>query len=332
MSDSCIFVLYEKLPLGRLLSERKNMFTSMPRIPEEYVLQTPCLINPSIFTDPALDVDIDDESWTTLSRAEQDERLEAKEAAENRARAACKLCPRQVFESCEKTDQESEIKAFGVLAGKTYEERMNPGLVLTEDHLIRDGRGQVSDDTIVYWRANGLSNHIIAKRLGVTSRTVERRFAAIAANPTMITKYSGVSKSSPKNTDKTEVSKVKVARRAAANPLQPGRVTRESAALYDLLLGGEFRDRSEVIDALIDNVERDDAYSRAPKDREYADEEARIRIGARKFLMNRIDIAVRAGRILEAKNASGKKIIALEPSTIQVWSNWRASENEYQRK
>lgn len=308
------------------------MFTSMPRIPEEYVLQTPCLTNSSIFTDPALDVDIDDESWTALSRAEQDERLEAKEAAENRAKSACRLCPRQVFEACEKNDQESEIKAFGVLAGKTYEERMNPGLVLADEHLARDARGQASDDTIVYWRSNGASNHIIAKRLGVTSRTVERRFAAIAAKPSLITKYSGVSKSSAKSTVKTDVSKVKVARRAAANPLQPGRVTRESAALYDLLLDGEFRDRSEVIDALIDNVERDDAFSRAPKDREYADEEVRIRIGARKFLMNRIDIAVRAGRILEAKNASGKKIIALEPSTIRVWNAWRASENEYQRR
>ena len=293
------------------------------RIPEEYVSETPCQTNPNLFTDPALDVDQDDEGWNSLSKSQQEDLLESKEAAENRAKASCKRCPLAVFTLCEKSDQEAEIKAFGVIAGKTFEERTNPSSVLSDDKIVRNANGQIADETILAWTAKGLSNNMIAKRMGVTPRTVERRKAAIIASQGSSNRYSGPARSAS-NPTASHLSNTKTAKRAAGRPLQPARVTQESAALYDALVDGSFKDRSNIIDTLIDYVDRQTAFDRAPKDREYANDEARIRIGARKFLMNRIDIAVRSGRILEAKSSTGQKMIALEPGTIQVWSAWRS--------
>lgn len=294
------------------------------RIPEEYVSETPCQVNPNLFTDPALDVDQDDENWAALTKGHQEDLLESQEAAENRAKAACKRCPLAVFALCESSDAQAEIKAFGVIAGKTFEERTNPSSVLSDDKIIRNANGQVADETILAWTAKGLSNNMIAKRMGVTPRTVERRKATIVAAKSSENRYSGPARSTGAS-NISHLTNTKAAKRAAGRPLQPARVTAESAALYDALVDGSFKDRSDTIDTLIDYVDRQTAFDRAPKDREYANDEARIRIGARKFLMNRIDIAVRSGRILEAKNATGQKMIALEPGTIQVWSTWRST-------
>ena len=306
------------------MSSTKEMFL----VPEEYIDSTPCITNSQIFTDPALDVDTNDEDWLDLGNVEQNILLQKKEEAEARAKIACSACP--VLSMCREADEKATVKAFGVVAGRTYEERTGT-VPVVEEVIPRGPMGQVRDDLIEEWTRVGLSNAIIAQKLGCHPRTVERRKVGLASGS--VVRYNGAASGSQNTaesratllTNISEVGKPKVAKRVADNPLQPSRVTPETAFIYNLLIDGEFHDRSAILDLTLPHVDSEVAFNRAPKDRTYASHEARIKIGARKFLMNRIDIAVRSGRINEVTAKDGTKLIAMEPNTIKVWKAWTAS-------
>lgn len=289
-------------------------------VPEEYVSVTPCLINSALFTDPALDVDPDDEEWLGLNENEQQARLVAKNAAEKRAKAACAVCP--VFVLCDTADRKQTVKAFGIVAGRNYEERTNPDFIALD--ITRGATGRDRDDIIKRLSQTGMPNRDIAARLGCHPRTIERHRAGLAAGS--VIRYGTVPVDSTKISpvDKAQLGTVKVPKRVAGNPLQPARVTAETAAIYDALLNGAFRDRSEILDLALPHVDRQIAYDRAPRDRVYPDEQTRVNIGARKFLMNRVDIAVRSGRIDEVTTENGRKLIALEANTRDVWTAFRS--------
>lgn len=302
-------------------------------VPEEYIQSTPCLINPAIFTDKAFNVDEHDESWTEFTQDEQNKLRKEKIAAELRAKAACKICP--VLKLCDEADKKMTIKAFGIVAGKTYEERTNTEVVV-EESIPRGPMGQVRDDLIEHWTELGLSNTVIAQRLNCHPRTVERRKAGLASGS--IVRYNGESNSNTvasRNelfSNLSTVGRPKVPKRVADNPLQPSRVTSETAFIYNTLIDGAFHDRSAVLDSALSYVDRQTAYNRAPKDRSYASEEARIKIGARKFLMNRVDIAVRSGRINEVTTKNGVKLISLEANTLKVWKNWISKDSSLNKE
>jgi hypothetical protein len=289
-------------------------------VPEEYVSTTPCIINNALFTDPALDVDQDDEAWLGLTEDEQTEKLIAKTAAEQRAKDACDECP--VFSLCDATDRKQTVKAFGIVAGRSLEERTNPDFIALE--ITRGATGQNRNEIIKRLSQTGMPNRDIAAKLGCHPRTVERHRAGLAAGS--VIRYGSVSADSPTASDvsRAQLGTVKVPKRVAGNPLQPARVTSETAAIYDALLNGAFRDRSEILDLALPHVDRQVAFDRAPKDRVYPDEQTRVNIGARKFLMNRVDIAVRSGRIDEVTTENGRKLIALEANTLEVWKAFRS--------
>lgn len=297
-------------------------------VPEEYVQSTPCLINPAIFTDKAFDVDIHDESWSDFTLIEQSRLLKEKSAAEVRAKVACQSCP--VLQLCDEADRKMTVKAFGIIACRTYEERTNSE-VPVEESIPRGPMGQVRDDLIERWTELGLSNAVIAQRLKCHPRTVERRKAGLASGSIVRYNGSAVSNSDISQTDLlanlSTLGSPKTPKRIADNPLQPSRVTPETAFIYNTLIDGAFHDRSAVLDSALSYVDRRVAYNRAPKDRSYPSDEARVKIGARKFLMNRVDIAVRSGRISEVTTKSGVKLISLEANTLKVWKNWLAKDS-----
>ena len=297
-------------------------------IPKDYVDSTPCITNSQLFTDSALDVDTDDESWIELTDGEKNILLQRKVEAETRAKSACQACP--ILSMCREADERLSEKAFGVVAGRNYEERTGT-VPIVEEVIPRGPMGQVRDDLIESWSKLGLSNTVIAQKLGCHPRTIERRKVGLASGS--VVRYNGAASSNQNIaesrsvvlTNISEVGKPKAAKRVADNPLQPARVTPETAFIYNLLVDGEFHNRSAVLDLTLPHVDSEVAFNRAPKDRTYASHEARIKIGARKFLMNRIDIAVRSGRINEVTIKNGTKLIAMEPNTIKVWQAWVAT-------
>lgn len=299
-------------------------------IPENLVKQVPCQTQSNLYTDHALDIDIDDDEWVRLSRDEQYSRLAAKQAAEARAVAACGTCP--LLDQCRTWALEMGENVFGVAGGLTHEERSgNPTQEIVFDPTARGPLGQVRDDLIERWAAAGMSNKVIAERLGCNIRTVERRKAGLA-NGTIRRFDANTNVSRPAETadltamaSSTTNAAVPVENRetAASNDLLPARISEETAAIYDALMDGGMRDRSDIVATAIPYVDRDVALSTAPSDRSYDNDEAKVAVGARKFLMNRVDIAVRRGRIQTLKTESGKILICLEPNTAAAWRQYR---------
>lgn len=299
-------------------------------IPDDLVNQVPCQTQTDLYTDHALDIDIDDDEWVRLSRDEQYARLTAKQAAEARAVAACGTCP--LLDQCRTWALEMGENVFGVAGGLTHEERSgNPAQEIIFDPTARGPLGQVRDDLIERWVAAGLSNKAIAERLGCNVRTVERRKAGLA-NGNIRRFDAGTSASRAAETadltamaSSTTNGAVAVDNRetVAASDLLPARISEETAAIYDALIDGGLRDRSDIVTAAVPYVDRKVALATAPSDRAYEDEAARVTVGARKFLMNRVDIAVRRGRIQSLKTESGKVLICLEPNTAAAWRQYR---------
>lgn len=301
-------------------------------IPEDLLNQVPCQTQANLYTDQSLDIDIDDDEWVRLTRDEQYARLSAKQAAEARAVAACGTCP--LLDQCRTWAMSMGENVFGVAGGLTYEERSGtPAQEIVFDPTARGPLGQVRDDLIERWTAAGLSNKVIAERLGCNVRTVERRKAGLASGTIRRFDVNGNRSSQPaEEADLTAMassttSALAVAldnrETAASNDLMPARISEETAAIYDALMDGGLRDRSDIVSAAIPYVDQKTALSTAPSDRTYEDDAARFAVGARKFLMNRVDIAARRGRIQVLKTESGKVLICLEPTTASAWREYR---------
>lgn len=309
-----------------LFEDDATLFT----IPEHLLSSTPCQVTPDLYTTPALDIDIDDDEWVRLSRDEQYGQLAAKQAAEAAAVAACGTCP--LLDACRTWATEMGDRVFGVAGGLTHEERSgSSSRVVIADPTVRGPLGQVRDDLIERWTAAGLSNKQIAERLGCNVRTVERRKAGMAAGTAR--RFGVAADLAPAAppvladlaTQTQGLAPVVEAKDAAAGTLIPQRVSAETAVIFDALLDGALRDRSEIVDLAVDSVDEAVALATAPNDRVYPDRATQVRIGARKFLMNRVDIAIRRGRIQLVKTDAGKSLICLEPGTAATWREYRSA-------
>ncbi len=293
-------------------------------IPEDMLGKTPCQVSPIIYEDPALDISLDDSEWLALESSEQKARLEAKQDAEAIALAACNTCP--LLEQCKEWAMSMKENVFGVVGGTTIEQRSN-NVVIREivNAQERGPRGKVRDDLIVQWAAAGTSNKVIASRLGCNVRTVERRrakLAEIASSPATEEAYvpvlNNIDLSSGISLDDREET-------IAVKELAPNRVTAETALIFDALADGALRDREQIINSLVPNVPEEIALATAPMGRSYDTYELQIKVGARKFLMNRIDIAVRRGRLISMTTETGKTLLCMEESTAKTWREYRNS-------
>lgn len=266
-------------------------------IPTGIQERVPCVTVPRLFTDPAIDIDVDDEEWVRLTCKQQAARLAEKHAAEAAAKAACQVCP--VLHHCREWAASLGESVFGVVGGQTQEERTGVQIQVLDYTALpsRDQRFTLA----TRWTRSGLSISEIASRLNCDTRTVERYRARARDHSTSAV-----------------LGQVKAPVRAAQGTLDTSRVTPETAALYTALVHGAQRDRSAVVDGILDVVPVDVALARAPRDREYPNENMQRLVGARKFLLNRVDIAVRSGRIIQTRT-NGRVLISLEEQTAQVW-------------
>lgn len=243
-------------------------------IPEDKANAVPCLIVPEIFTNPDLDVDFDDSEFLQLSYEEQQERIRAKEIAEQRAVAACSAnCP--MLAQCR--EWALNVSVFGVAGGLTQEQRERATGKSSYSVLpvtARGSRGKIRDDLVEHWTSQGLTAKQIAKYIQSTERTVNRARARSRS--------------------------ASAGRKDNRNVINIDRVSEETLAMYKFLADGAVRSRDDIIAAAEHHV-NDETALRAGKNlsgsREY-----KIKAGRRKFLMNRLDIAVRRGRIHMEKN------------------------------
>jgi hypothetical protein len=307
--------------------ETSNLFS----IPEDMMREVPCQVLPDLYVDPALDIDIDDEAWISLPREAQFERLASKQAAEQRAVAACGACP--LIEQCAKWAMEMGQDVFGVVGGLTQDQRPNHETVnYITDPTERGPLGQVRDDLIQRWTEAGLSTKEIANRLGCNVRTVERRRKGLQTGKTVVfdpnTKPAKAQRAAnPATTVDVNPESIVATNpdTAAKIPLIVQRVTPETAAIFDALVDGGFRDRNDIVEAALTMVPRDLALKAAPTGRTYADEDAQVAVGARKLLMNRIDISIRRGRMHSVVTKTRKTLICLEEETANAWREYRSS-------
>lgn len=293
-------------------------------IPDKYQGHLPCQTNAQLFQSPALDIDVEDDAWVMASKDEQQAMLDLKNETEAVAVAACQGCP--LLAQCSEWAMAMGQNVFGVAGGLTQSQRPDfQAINYSVDYTERGPLGQVRDDLIIKWAGQGLSNKQIAERLRCNVRTVERRRAGIAAGTVVAF--------TPDEEETTETRSrfAGTARRrdlslaaAAKVPLLVDRVTEETAALYDALADGAFHSRDDVIASALHLVERSQALRTAPDSRTYADEAARVSVGARKFLLNRIDIAIRRGRMISTANADGQVSIRLEEETAGLWRSHRS--------
>jgi hypothetical protein len=294
-------------------------------IPEDMIGKTPCQSNPILYEDPALDIDLDDSEWLSLTSEEQQERLSAKKTAENSAVAACNTCP--LLEACKEWAMKVGGEVFGVVGGTTTEDRLGIATRrIVIDTKQRGPQGQVRDDLIAKWSSEGLSNKHIADRLGCNIRTVERRKIKLIDGTGQhfdgrIATHTLASLLPVEAGSDILASRIHV----AASDLDVNRVSTETALIYDLLMDGGLRDRNAVIDAVVPIIDIETALTSAPEGRIYKNDSAKANVGARKFIMNRIDIAVRRGRVVIMKTESGKTLISMEASAAQIWQGHRES-------
>jgi hypothetical protein len=296
---------------------------SLFRIPDDVAARVPCQgAQKALYMAPALDVDMDDDEWVSLDREEQFARLEAKQAAEQAAVAACHTCP--LLQTCTTWAMDQGQEVFGVVAGLTQEQRPNHNGISHANYAQRGPLGQVRDDLIDQWSQAGIPNKTIAARLGCNIRTVERRKLG-RSQGTIVPFEVAANANTDQLPDPAEVATVAKPASAAKGPLLVSRVTPETGALYDALIDGRFHDRNEVLDQVAPLIDTATALAAAPKGRQYPNQEAQVATGTRKFLLNRLDLAVRRGRIHTMTSPHGRVLICLDPEAAQ---SWRAAKTE----
>jgi hypothetical protein len=297
-------------------------------IPDEHLGRVPCQVTPLLFTDRMLDVDLDDPEFLDLTHAQQRARLQMKQAAEARAVTACTTCP--IMNDC----REWAIRAhvFGVAGAMTQAERSRAcGNVVPEYAALteRGPRGKVREDVIMRWADQGMPAKQIARYLQASTRTVERYLANPRTTP-------------PVDSDSTPIALIELPAEAtfadvedehglvltasnmaaaARTPINFERVSPETLAMYQALSDGAVRSREEIINVAAQFV--DDAAALNAGKNLTGTRDRKIEAGRRKFLLNRIDIAVRRGRMHTAK-ANGTVIVWLDNATRDEYVTWAA--------
>lgn len=297
-------------------------------IPEELNQNVPCQKTPELYDDPALDIDLDETEWIALSGDEQRARIQMKSDAERRAIAACNTCP--LLAQCKQWALTSGVEVYGVVGGTTPEERKQTGnrRIIDDPGVARRSKAE-RDDIIAELMSASVPNKTIAERLGCSVRTVERRKAAIRARASVSGSNSTAAGVRSVADIITQTGSVEVVERTnqdeALNDLIPSRITDETASIFDALMDGSVKERNALIEELLPLVSAEQAEKFIPKGREYENEEARYHAGARKFLMNRLDIAMRRGRIRFMKTSNSEILVGLDEQTARVWSSYRES-------
>lgn len=296
-------------------------------IPDEFVNRVPCQRNSHLYEDPALDIDLDEIDWLTLPGEQQKAKLIAKQEAERRAIDACNTCP--LLESCREWALTSGVEVFGVVGGTKPDERNKTPRrrIIGDPNTARISKSE-RDEIIAEMMNASMPNKSIAERLGCSVRTVERRKAFLRASGRVFGSSDQISETDTLSTAELiqshgDVAAVERNSESAVNDLIPSRVTDETAAIFDALADGSVKSRSALVESLVELVSPEQALSTAPKDREYESDEAKIHSGARKFLMNRLDIAMRRGRINFMKTSSNEILVNLDPKTRTIWNNYR---------
>lgn len=281
---------------------------AMFQIPAEMTTRVPCVTQPQVFLHRDMDIDTSEPAWVNATPDVRHARRQAQAIAHSRAAAACFSCP--LLEQCRDWALAQRGRIYGVVGGLTPAQRSayeTPSPVVAE----RGPRGQVRDDVVADLTRTGATAAQIAQTLGCHPRTVERRRAGLRDGGRL---YDPVNAPRPLSGAGSRSERP----RPAAGALVISRVTAETAAIFDQLLDRSAT-RDEVVEALLGIVAADTAARFTPAGRRYSSEAARLRSGARRFLVNRIDIAVRRGRITADRTPDGVVVLALDPATAAAW-------------
>lgn len=216
-----------------------NLLTDTFKVPADFDGVLPCVREAALFASPALDADPYDEDFRTLTSAEQQSALAAKQVTERACVAACNTCP--LVSQCR--DWAMSVNVHGVAGGTTQAERR---------------------------AANGWTGPEL-----------------VPGEP------------SPREARGTETA------HAARSNINLARVSDETLAMLRFLASdaGIIRPRDEVVAAGAPYVDDDtaDRWGRHSA----GDDNQKRESGRRKFLLNRLDIAIRRGRIKSTKTNAG---------------------------
>lgn len=311
-----------------MLSHNTSNGSGLFTIPDEFTQQVPCRISPQLFDDVALEIDIEESEWVNLSSQEQASYINAKHDAEQRAIDACNRCP--LLDACKEWALSTDIEVFGVVGGTTPEQRSpnSKTTVMVTEVPNRKQTKSERDALIVEMLQAGVSNKDIAQRANCSVRTVERRKAELKRD--IVNPEPDESLNITSNADAIltsgKVTRINRARTVdeAVNTLIPGRVSDETAAIFDELVDGSVRSREKLLELAPSLITSEQALSVLPQDRDYGSEEEAFKAGARKFLMNRIDIAARRGRLILMKTDTNDVLVGMDSDTARVWAQYRA--------
>jgi transposase len=288
------------------------MLTNTLQVPTELVGKVPCQDPQTrgLFLTRDLDIDTDDTDYLVLSAAEQQQRHEAKAAAEIAAVEACQMCP--IMAACREWALQAHV--HGVAGGltETQRYRVRAGIATGGiDDISRGARNAVPDVLVRAWTEEGTSTEEIAGRLNCSIRTVERARRRTAPNRTARRSASAT----PLHTRAAKPA-------AAKNALDFSSLTPESLAMYEFLAEQDQPvSRRDVVRHVAGYVAADTALKWG--ENLPCAEENKQEQGAMKFVRNRIDIAYRHGRVL--RMGKGKETTLSLPASVRgAFAEWRA--------
>lgn len=262
-------------------------------VPREHADSLPCVLRADLFTDPLLDVGLDDETFVALPSAEQHAQVAKKQALERECVLACQACP--IVQQCREWALRTHV--HGVAGAMTERERAVANGLPTPDRILEvtsaDEQVALRDEQIYRMTVAGYPTAVIAQSLGVNERTVQRRRKEIrehgfrarrtAASDAPQAKAAGEASRREVEPHEMTVTTIGGRRPARSSSVNTGRVSDLTTAIYRHLAGGLAVNRDDVIEAVEHLVNPEQA--------------ARRNGGARQVVLNRIRIAVREGRI-----------------------------------
>jgi AraC-like DNA-binding protein len=253
----------------------------------------PCITNPQVFFHNDLEVDTQSPEWRTSTLNQKAARITAQEAAEREAVNLCIVCP--LFTECNQWAQGTHSSIFGVVGGLVPEERRTPNTAIYVLDNERDHRGRVRVDVVHRLLRLGKTHQQIADDLNCSSRTIAR-----------------ISQQQPQKSNLEEIaapSPVQREHKKATKTIDTSALTHETQRIYEYLTHGQWNAREELLTELLNIVPQEAAHKFAPPNRFYSSETDRYKAGARRFLLNRLDIAQRRGRIIKHTTEDGEVMI-----------------------
>lgn len=276
---------------------------------------TPCQEHPEVFFCDELEIDTSDGTWHTLTVQEKLRRMSAQEAAENRAVQLCRTCP--VLDECSQWAQNTRARIFGVVGGLLPRERTHYDIpIYVMDHE-RDRRGRVRSDNVRRLLRMGHTHQQIATALACSPHTIARIANRTPQEDTTMTDTA----LSSDIVFPGDITRPKTEHKKAQSTFKPESLSPESQKIYEYLSDGQWHSREDLLHDLLTEIPVDTAEGFAPKNRTYATSEQKQAAGARRFLLNRLDIAQRRGRMESRKLSDGEVLIRLSESVAMAWGH-----------